>query len=564
MQRFPCFLALIFLPLSFANGQSGFSSSKSASVVPDSSGFRPASISVSNFHEYPLELKPYECRIYDISGCSATVDTDKGWWKDAVIYQVHPRSYYDSDGDGKGDLRGLAMKLDYITNIGFDAVWTCPIFASPLSDDGYDVSDYYTIHSDYGNLDDFRNYALQASNRGVRVILDMVINHTASNCGWFLRSQTNDPVYANWYVWTNASLRDLALSGWQKPWGGGIVSDVWRFSPIRGENYYGAFIFIGGAPDLNYCEKAVRTEVKKIGCYWLSNGASGYRLDAIRYLVEEGPGALQADTASTLAFLTDYVATLKSVNSDAFTVGEVWASTSVITRYAAGGKGLDSCFDFDLGGNLKNALARQSGSSLAGFLRKLRATGKISYFAPFLDNHDMSRYMNWPEVDSSFPVAKLLASILLTLPGTPCVYYGDEIGMRNAPGIPGADDRYQYRSPMLWDRSAAAGFTTGKPWNAVGANGDPWNVASQENDPDSLLSAYRELIALRHRENGLRRGGLTLVNPSSSSALAYVRPGSTNAVLVVANFSQTNIRFGLDFSGTGLSTNSNYSVIQVR
>ncbi|MCS7299048.1 MAG: alpha-amylase family glycosyl hydrolase [Spirochaetia bacterium] len=533
-------------------GSSGHHDVNNIPVVLSVPTIEYTTVTTANFSSYPVSLAPYEAKVILISnlGSPGSVDTDPSWYLDAVVYQIFVRSFYDSNGDGNGDLNGVISKLDYITNIGFNAIWFLPIFESP-SYHGYDATDYYSIESDYGNLTSFNNLLQQAHQKGVRIILDMVLNHTSSSHPWFINSANNGDK-ANWYVWTNVSLS--SLSGWGYAWGGGSASNVWHWNPTRGMRYYGAFW--DGMPDLNILNPAVSNELLKIGSNWLAKGVDGYRLDAVRYLIETGPGPGQRDTLPTKQFLQAYNNYMKTLKSNFYTVGEVWENNSIVSGYH---NRLDTCFSFDFAYSVRQSIINQEPSSLVNMINTKPSSVPWKFFAPFLDNHDdvFFNHGRWADqFGGGWNEQYLSAVLLLTFPGTPYVYYGSEIGMKRR-GTHSED--IDKRTPMHWDATSKGGFTTGTPWTQLANNINPYNVAYQLNDPNSLLNHYKKLINIRRFFPSLRRGDFKLLSTSDSQVMAYMRIGTNESILVVANFSSSPKSINVNLSGSGLTISSTYN-----
>ncbi|MGB9621430.1 MAG: alpha-amylase family glycosyl hydrolase, partial [Brevinematia bacterium] len=469
------------------------------------------SISLANKSNYPVSLSPYEIKVIVVSnlGRFDAIDTSSDWYLDAIFYQVFIRSFYDSDGNGIGDLEGFKQKLSYITNVGFNAVWFLPIFSSP-SYHGYDTTDYYSIDSDYGDITKFNNLLSSSHALGIKVVLDMVINHTSTSHYWFSQSANNNITYKDWYVWTNT-----IPSGWQRPWGGGTSSDVWIYSSTRGQYYYAAFW--SGMPDLNLLNPSVSNEIMKIGSNWLAKGVDGFRMDAVRYLIETGPYPNQADTLPTKVFLKAYNDYLRSLNPKFYTVGEVWENNGIVSGYY---NTLENCFNFDFAYSVANSLINENPSYLLNMINTKSSSVPWRFFAPFLDNHD-DVFFNGnrisDELGDNWDKQKLAAGLLLTFPGVPFVYYGTEIGMMK--GSQGGD--LGKRTPMHWNNTTKAGFTVGIPWTSLANNSDPYNVAYQLNDANSLLNFYRKLISLRKIYPSLRRGDFRLLITSDSQVISY-------------------------------------------
>jgi alpha-amylase len=467
------------------------------------------------------------------------VQWDHEWLRGAVFYEVFVRSFADSDGDGIGDLRGLIGKLDYLndgdpettTDLGVTGIWLMPVFASP-SYHGYDVTDYETVNPDYGTNDDLLQLLDEAHARGMRVILDFVLNHTSSEHPWFLDAASSRAAeHRDWYVWSE---RD---PGWVQPWGGSYPT--WHLNPTDGAYYYG--IFWGGMPDLNYRTPAVQSEVERLTRLWLGRGVDGFRLDAVRYLIETGPDQVgQQDTAETHAYWKQFSTLVRAVRPDAAVVGEVWADSGVIATYygstdaVAGGDELAMTFDFPLASAVLDGVARGDAVGVASALERVASlypAGVVD--APFLTNHDQVRVATRLANDAG--ALRSAAALLLTLPGTPFVYYGEEIGLRNGTG---SGDEAK-RTPMPWDASNGGGFTTGTPWYPFAPGQATTNVAAQLADPRSLLAHYRGLIAARSASPALGAGDLQVLTPVTGVApvLAFARELGAERVLVAVNLS---------------------------
>ncbi len=469
-----------------------------------------------------------------------------------IGYEIFVRSFKDSDGDGTGDFNGVTEKLDYLTNLGVTVLWLMPIQKSP-SYHGYDVSDYRAVEPDYGTMSDFENLLAQAHIRGLKVIIDLVVNHTASDNAWFTASEQKDPTYKDWYIWTNASLASLDSAGWGSPWGGGSASSVWHTSATRsGELYYGAFN--GGMPDLNYRNPAVKNEMFSVADFWLNKGVDGFRLDAVRYCVEDGPGVGQADTTDNHNFLKDFQAHVKSVQPNAITVGEVWESLSVIDSYYENGAGLSACFDFSLADGLFNSILYQDSTSLKNYLNQSRSSW--DFYAPFWANHDQNRVMSTLSgygSSNAMEELKLGYSVLLTLPGMPFLYYGEEIGMSGSGSDP------EKRKAMQWENSANAGFSTTAPEMGLESDYSTINVASQEADTGSLWNRIRKLSHLRTSYDALQSDVVQTLGSDSHSVVAYFRPGETDGVLVVVNLSSNTQTVDIDFTGSAVPSSGSFT-----
>ncbi len=425
------------------------------------------------------------------------------WTRGAVCYEVFVRSFYDSNGDGIGDLNGLIEKLDYIAQLGASCVWLMPVAASP-SYHGYDVSDYYKVEPAYGTNDDFKRLVKQAHRRGIVVLVDMVLNHSSSEHPYFQAAlhDTTSP-YRAWYRFAPQPLG-------KGPWGG----EAWHRSPVRDEYYYG--VFWSGMPDLNYETPAVREEANKIATFWLREmDVDGFRLDAVPYVVEEG--SCLAGCPGTHAFLHEYAAHLRSVRPNAYTVGEVWAGIAAMLPYYP--DQLTSYFGFELSDSLLSTVRTGAAAGLlTGFLR-LQDTLPAYRWSPFLTNHDQTRTLT--VLGGDVARARLAATLLLTLPGLPFIYYGEEIGMTGDKPDP------RLRTPMQWSPRPGAGFTSAKPWEAPQPDSLTTNVAVEDRDPKSLLNLYRQLLHLRRQNQALATGKLIALSTSSGQVAGYLRRGGS-------------------------------------
>lgn len=456
------------------------------------------------------------------------------WYRSAVFYEIFLRSFYDSNGDGVGDFNGLTAKLNYLndgdpattSDLGINAIWLMPVFQSP-SYHGYDTDDYYKIDDEYGTLADFDRFLAEAHKRGIRVILDLVINHTSTRNEWFVKSCQKIAPYTDYYVWS----KQIPAGDWQVPWGGGHPSSVWHYNATRGEYFYAAFW--EGMPDLNMKNPQLTQEIYKIAKYWLDRGVDGFRLDGARYLIEDGPGTSgQSDTPSTIKWWSDFKTYVRSVKPDAVLVGEVWTAASTVARYYNDGKGIDICFDFEFGDKAMNAGKYGSFGSLRQLIEKrMQLDVPANFFAPFLANHDTTRAMT--VMNTNFNAAKIAALLLFTTPGVPFMYYGEEIGMYQLPGQ--NRDNFK-RAPMQWDSTSGGGFTTGAPWQALTTTAQAYTVKQQERSGDSLLNMYKKLLQIRSQNPELQTGDYVAFDTSFDKLFAFERSlGGTNKTFVVLN-----------------------------
>lgn len=441
------------------------------------------------------------------------------WARGAVFYEIFVRSFADSDGDGIGDFDGLTAKLDYVDSLGVDGIWLMPVFESP-SYHGYDTVDYETIDREYGTNADFQEFLAEAHRRGIRVILDFVMNHTSTEHPWFSTRR-------DWYIWSDHD------PGWKQPWGGNDPS--WHFRD--GAWYYGAFW--SGMPDLNFRNEETKAEMMRLARLWLLKGADGYRLDATRYLIEDGPGeAGQADTAGTHQVLRELSEEVKRIKPEAILIAENTVGTSALARYFAS---VPMNFNFPLAAAIVEGVKDGTSAPIQTTLEAMRREyppGIID--TPFLTNHDQTRIATVLGNDPG--KLRNSAAILLTLPGTPFLYYGEEIGMQNGP-MPNDEAK---RTPMAW--SANGGFTTGTPWHSYSPGTATNNVAAQIDNRASLLNYYRDWIAARKRSVALMKGTITSL-PTSDAMLAYVREWDDERVVVVHNVTASPVTIALPGRG---------------
>ena len=456
------------------------------------------------------------------------------WADGTVFYEIFVRSFADSDGDGIGDFRGLTSKLDYLNDgdpatsgdLGVEGIWLMPVFRSP-SYHGYDVTDYERVNPEYGTEEDFDRLLAEAHRRGIKVIVDLVMNHTSSAHPWFVEAAADTAsTHRDWYVWSDHDL------GWGQPWNPAGTS--WHRSAHGW--YYG--VFWSGMPDLNFRTAAVRAEMLRIADLWLARGVDGFRLDATRHLIETGPGAGESDADETHAFLRELSAHIRRVRPDALLVGENWTDTATIAAYfgsadsVARGDGLPCNFDFPLADAIVKGVRAGRRHDIVQVLEQARwlyPRGALD--ATFLTNHDMTRVATQLRgVAGSLSAA---AAVLLTLPGTPFLYYGEEVGLENGPGN---DDKFK-RTPMPWDASTSGGFSTGTPWFSLAPGRERANVAASTGRPGSLLDRYRRLIRLRRAHEALRRGDVELVTPETAppALLAFARRAGGERLLIAHN-----------------------------
>ncbi|MEM7624255.1 MAG: alpha-amylase family glycosyl hydrolase [Planctomycetota bacterium] len=451
------------------------------------------------------------------------------WWQDAVFYEIFVRSFGDSSqgplaNDGVGDLRGLIERLDYLNDgdpdttrdLGVTGIWLMPIMQSP-SYHGYDTVDYYRIDDEYGTNEDFKELVRECHARGIKVIIDLVLNHCSSQHPWFVDAQRPGSDKRDWFIWSPTK------PTYKGPWG----QTVWHDAPNgSGEAFYGQFWH--GMPDLNFRHPPVTEELNKIVRFWLEEmGADGFRLDAIRLLVENGKA--QENTPETHAWLRDFFDLYKSINPDAFTVGEVWSGSEIVTRYV--GDQMDVAFEFSLSYAITNAVKEKRAAPVLERMQTVTELYPLGMYATFLRNHDEPRTAH--ELGGDLRAAGLAATIQFALPGVPFVYYGEEIGMSATKHAEGGDANV--RTPMQWtapdsgnDRTADPGFSRADAWRGLLPDRPIANVQTQHRQPDSLLNLYRRLARLRHAHPALRIGTYTPIQTSRDDVLAFRRTFAGN------------------------------------
>lgn len=452
----------------------------------------------------------------------------ENWWNERVFYEIFIRSFQDSDGDGIGDIQGIIDRLDYLNDgdpttsddLGITGIWLMPP-AEAHSYHGYDVTDYYSVESDYGTIEDMQRLIEEAHKRGIAVIIDMVVNHSSSQHPWFIQSGLGEEPYADWYIWEDEN------PNYAGPWG----AVAWHESNDR--YYYG--VFWDGMPDFNYFNPEVTQEMYDIATFWLTDiGVDGFRLDAIKHIIEVGE--IQENTPESRQWLANYEAHLESVKPNSFTVGEIFNGASfIVTRYIEE-EAIDTGFDFKTAEEMIGAAQRGSNKDIIRAHRNAMRDYPFNQFATFLSNHDQNRLAN--QLNNDVDKNKVAASLLLTGPGVPFLYYGEEIGMT------GTKPDERIRTPMQWENSPTAGFTSGENvWEALQDDDNLAlaNVADQINDPDSLLSHYREMIHLRNANPALLMGDLTAVDSSDTGLYAFLRYTDEQTLLVLINLGDETI-----------------------
>lgn len=525
----------------------------------------------------------------------------KKWWKEAVVYQIYPRSFKDSNGDGIGDLRGIIEKLDYLKELGIDVIWLNPCYASPNDDNGYDISDYYQVMPEFGTMEDFDELLAEAHKRGIKIVMDLVVNHSSDEHKWFIESRSSkDNPYRDYYIW-----RDPRDGKEPNNWGSFFSPSAWEYDEKTGQYYL--HLFSKKQPDLNWEHEPLRQEVYKMMNFWFDKGIDGFRMDVIN-LIKKPIGLpdskLPHNTAEGYVFDPDLYANnpgllefLQEMNRnvmskyDCMTVGEtVNVTPEIALNYVKEeNKALNMVFHFEIMEIKENFdLVRFKEIQQKWYDGVMKKGG---WNSQYLNNHDQPRQVSIFGNDKEYRLesAKLLGTMLHTLPGTPYIYQGEEIGMTNCQftSIDEFNDihaRYLYsqmlkkgtsseealswlnnysrehaRTPMHWDNTENAGFTTGKPWLKINPNYHKINVKDALNDPNSVFYHYKKLIALRKANEVMVYGDFHDLTPTHKEIYAYTR--SLNGVewLIALNFTSENKELDIGCSVEGKVVLSNYS-----
>ena len=498
------------------------------------------------------------------------------WWQHAVFYEVYPRSFADSNNDGVGDLNGITSKLDYLKDLGVDAIWISPCFPSPQVDFGYDVSDYENIDPMYGTLADFDAMTSGARKDGIRIILDFVLNHTSDQHKWFLDSKSSrTSPYRDWYIWRDGKGPGQPPNNWMSTFGG----SAWKFDPTTNQYYY--HYFYAQQPDLNWRNPAVKDAMFDVTRWWYDRGVAGFRLDAVDLLFEDpklhdnpvlpgknayGDPIEENKYNDNLPEVHDVLRALRKVADEhkAVLIGETWTDNiAQLNRYyGQGNNELQLPMDF-----LFTTIDKLSP---AEFRKQIASVNSASGWPTFvISNHDIARsYDRYGDGEHNDQIAKLMAGLYLTLRGTPIMYYGEEIGMKTTPptrkedvkdpigrtGWPKEKGRDGERTPMQWDESANAGFSQVAPWLPVPPTYKTHNVADEEKDPNSVLSFYKAILKLRHTNPSLLDGSYVPLNENDQNVLSYLRAYKDQAVLVALNMSGAPQKVGFDLSKNGFTS----------
>jgi oligo-1,6-glucosidase len=528
------------------------------------------------------------------SAVTSKESIDRKWWKEAIVYQIYPRSFKDASGDGIGDLKGIISKLDYIKSLGVNVVWLNPIYSSPNDDNGYDVSDYRNIMKDFGDMQDFDMLLKGMHDRGIKLVMDLVVNHSSDEHEWFKqsRSSRNNP-YRNYYHWWNAengkppyrySLFD-------------INHDAWMYDSLT--NAYYLHYFSRKQPDLNWENPQLRKEVYDIMKFWADKGIDGFRLDAFQFAAKDTtfppfPQGFEKNFILYYAMQGNLHGYLKEMNK------EVISRYDVMSVAEGAGNAFEDAHNLvDAERNELNMayafegvdIAKQSGYSLLHFKEVFSrwdsAFADKGWLSIFLANHDQARLVSRFGNDSPAfreVSSKMLATFIMTMRGTPYYYNGDELGMNN-PGFTRIEyyrdmpalNEYQHikntggdlnlfmkkiqfgsrdngRTPFQWDNTVHAGFSTGTPWIKLNPNYTAINVAAQENDPNSCLNYFRTLVKLRKKNLALVYGKYTLLDKKNPSVYAYTRELEGSKFLILLNFTPkpATVHTGIDMKKADL------------
>lgn len=449
------------------------------------------------------------------------------WYRHAVFYEVNVRSFTDTNGDGIGDLPGLTSRLDYLRGLGVDALWLMPIMPSPFKDSGYDISDYRGIDPAYGDMAAFDALLAAAHERGIRVVLDLVLNHTSSEHAWFKDSRSSkSAAKADWYVWSDTPGRADIGCGTVP----GFEGSAWTFEPARSQYYFHRFY--PGQPDLNYRNPEVVAETLDIARFWLDKGVDGFRCDVIGMLYES------AAACEMIPETADYIRKLRAVLDEVPNRAMVAESSPFgATEYFGSGKDMfHLAFNFPFGFFWSAAFAAENSNLVVSALgNALASYPPGAQEASIIGSHDVLRA--WDKDGGQEWRQRRAVEITMFTKATPFVYYGEELDLRGGKGVV-VDWRDSARTPMPWTSAAGHGFSTAKPWLAFGDAAEQTNVEAEDADPDSMLSFYRSLLAFRRGNAAWGTSEMHLVALDNPALLAFVRRDGEHAYLVVESFSE--------------------------
>ncbi len=529
-----------------------------------------------------------------LSAGMAQAETAAGhaWWQDTIVYQIYPLSFQDTDRNGRGDLRGVDAHLDYLASLGVGAVWLTPVFVSPMVDNGYDVADYTQIDPLYGTMADMDQLIANAGEHGIRIVMDLVVNHTSNQHPWFVESASGrDNVKSEWYIWRDPRPDGSAPNNWRSIFGG----SAWTFCEARGQYYL--HTFAPQQPDLNWENPEVRQAIYDAANFWLDKGAGGFRIDAVPYIKkpaslsdgvpdgEDGMVNIHTMTANTEGIL-DFLREFREATvagRDVFTVGEAnGVQASELGDWVGENGVFDMIFEFshvDIGNGTAHTWCDPAPWTLTdlkqAFAASQKATSGNGWYPVFLENHDQPRSIDHflPEASDPVLAAKLLGTLLLTMRGTPFIYEGQELGYTNVAwddlsvyndlnthaqydfaiqeGFSPEDalkgvhrfSRDNARTPMQWDGNANASFTEGTPWLPIHDDFMIVNVAAEETDSGSPLLWYRTLAALRASSPALLQGSYEEILPDSEEIFAYARRTGNEEMIILMNFTNDPVAY---------------------
>ena len=512
----------------------------------------------------------------------AGADGHDSWWRHAVLYEIYPRSFQDSNGDGIGDINGITSRLDYLKDLGVDAIWITPMYPSPGVDYGYDISDYTAIDPEYGTMADFDHMVAEAKRRGIRVIMDYVINHTSDQNAWFKESRSSrDNPKRDWYVWKDGKVGADGKPGPPNNWQSWFGHSAWTYDETTKQYYY--HYFYQQQPDLNWHNPEVRKAMYGVLQFWMQHGVAGFRIDAVSRLFEDpemrddpylpgynayGDRNIQHKYTDDLPEVHDVLREVRKV-VDAFPGDPVLVTeadepnvTELTKMYGVDGKNDEVQLPMDFQIADVNELSAVKFRKLFNEVESNTAKGQPEYF---FSNHDQRR--QWDRYGDGVhndQIAKLMAALLLTTRGTPQMYYGEEIGMRTTDptriedvhdpigklGWPKEKGRDGERTPMQWDSGVHAGFTTGTPWLPIPPSAATYNVQAESQDQDSIYSTYKRLLAMRRSEPALREGTYEAIDESNEHVFSYVRKSADETVVVALNMSAQPRTVDLKAAGT--------------
>lgn len=499
------------------------------------------------------------------------------WWHKSVIYQIYPRSFYDSNGDGIGDLQGIILKLDYLKNLGVDVIWLSPVYESPNVDNGYDISDYYSILSEYGTMEDMNKLLFEGKSRGIKIIMDLVVNHTSDQHPWFIEAKkSKDNRYRDYYIWRNP-VNGQEPNELKSNFGGA----AWEYD--ENTNQYYLHFYSKQQPDLNWDNEQMRNSIWDMMNFWIDKGISGFRMDVIDLIGKEPDNLIKENGPKLHGYLQEMYRNTFG-RHDLLTVGETWgATTENATLYSdPKRKELNMVFQFEhmqldkIPGKQRWDLKKLELRELKNVLSKWQyALNQDGWNSLFWNNHDLPRIVSRWGNDREYRVesAKMLATLLHGMKGTPYIYQGEEIGMTNA-AFQSIEDyidietqniykerisagfseeeimkslymkaRDNARTPMQWSNAENAGFSIGKPWMKVNPNYNDINVENAISDSNSIYYYYQKLIKMRKFNQTLVYGTYKLLNPVDESVYAYERILEDKKLLIVCNFYEQENEF---------------------